>query len=411
MLQSKKGNLILALILAIALWAYVVGEKNPDVSKEYKSIPITITNSDILEDEDMAVASVSTSKLNVKLSGNRSVISKVNAEDIDATVDVSKASLGENNLKIHLKVPGNTYVVQQSITEVTVRVEQRVRDNKSVEVKYRGKTEEGVEPSLLGVDPEEVEVAGVEGRVSRVDHVQATVKVSKVGDSESSVKSTLTPVDKNGKKVENVSLSQKQAIVSSILYYTKEVPLDVPVNGDSDAKYERTVEAPETIVVKGDSAVLETMDSITAEPVDISNITEDKKIKIIPVLPEGITVARESEKLYLTVSVKSLLRDKTVTLDPAAIGISGVGEGLSAEVISTDITVKLTGTSEALESVDAASVSASCDVSGLAEGTHKVALKVSSSVKNVQVDDHTGKVQVKLTADHGQEEGQEKKGR
>lgn len=407
MLQSKKGNLILALILAIALWAYVVGEKNPDVSKEYKSIPITITNSDILEDEDMAVASVSTSKLNVKLSGNRSVISKVNAEDIDATVDVSKASLGENNLKIHLKVPGNTYVVQQSITEVTVRVEQRVRDNKSVEVKYRGKTEEGVEPSLLGVDPEEVEVAGVEGRVSRVDHVQATVKVSKVGDSESSVKSTLTPVDKNGKKVENVSLSQKQAIVSSILYYTKEVPLDVPVNGDSDAKYERTVEAPETIVVKGDSAVLETMDSITAEPVDISNITEDKKIKIIPVLPEGITVARESEKLYLTVSVKSLLRDKTVTLDPAAIGISGVGEGLSAEVISTDITVKLTGTSEALESVDAASVSASCDVSGLAEGTHKVALKVSSSVKNVQVDDHTGKVQVKLTADPGQEEGQE----
>lgn len=407
MLQSKKGNLILALILAIALWAYVVGEKNPDVSKEYKSIPITITNSDILEDEDMAVASVSTSKLNVKLSGNRSVISKVNAEDIDATVDVSKASLGENNLKIHLKVPGNTYVVQQSITEVTVRVEQRVRDNKSVEVKYRGKTEEGVEPSLLGVDPEEVEVAGVEGRVSRVDHVQATVKVSKVGDSESSVKSTLTPVDKNGKKVENVSLSQKQAIVSSILYYTKEVPLDVPVNGDSDAKYERTVEAPETIVVKGDSAVLETMDSITAEPVDISNITEDKKIKIIPVLPEGITVARESEKLYLTVSVKSLLRDKTVTLDPAAIGISGVGEGLSAEVISTDITVKLTGTSEALESVDAASISASCDVSGLAEGTHKVALKVSSSVKNVQVDDHTGKVQVKLTADPGQEEGQE----
>ncbi|MBQ1471374.1 MAG: hypothetical protein IIZ34_03335 [Eubacterium sp.] len=407
MLQSKKGNLILALILAIALWAYVVGEKNPDVSKEYKSIPITITNSDILEDEDMAVASVSTSKLNVKLSGNRSVISKVNAEDIDATVDVSKASLGENNLKIHLKVPGNTYVVQQSITEVTVRVEQRVRDNKSVEVKYRGKTEEGVEPSLLGVDPEEVEVAGVEGRVSRVDHVQATVKVSKVGDSESSVKSTLTPVDKNGKKVENVSLSQKQAIVSSILYYTKEVPLDVPVNGDSDAKYERTVEAPETIVVKGDSAVLETMDSITAEPVDISNITEDKKIKIIPVLPEGITVARESEKLYLTVSVKSLLRDKTVTLDPAAIGISGVGEGLSAEVISTDITVKLTGTSEALESVDAASISASCDVSGLAEGTHKVALKVSSSVKNVQVDDHTGKVQVKLTADPGQKEGQE----
>ena len=120
-----------------------------------------------------------------------------------------------------------------------------------------------------------------------------------------------------------------------------------------------------------------------------------------------LSVARESEKLYLTVSVKSLLRDKTVTLDPAAIGISGVGEGLSAEVISTDITVKLTGTSEALESVDAASVSASCDVSGLAEGTHKVALKVSSSVKNVQVDDHTGKVQVKLTADPGQKEGQE----
>jgi YbbR domain-containing protein len=277
-------------------------------------------------------------------------------------------------------------------------VEQRVKDIKPVEVKYRGSSDTGQEPSLIGVDPEEVEVAGVESRVNRVNCVRATVKVSKVGDSESSVKCTLVPVDKNGKKVENVTLSQKKATVSSILYYTKDVPLDVPVEGGSDERYERTVKAPETITIKGDSAVLEGIDSISAEQIDISNVVENEKIKINPILPEGVTLAKESEDCYLSVKVKSLMSEKEVTLLPENIGISGVGDGLQAEVVSDNITVTLTGPSESLDQAEADSVSASCDVSGLAEGTHKVNLKVSSTAKNVQIADHTGKIEVKITS-------------
>jgi hypothetical protein len=140
-----------------------------------------------------------------------------------------------------------------------------------------------------------------------------------------------------------------------------------------------------------------------ADSVDISNVTEDKKIKLTPLLPEGITAAKSSEKLYLSVKVKSLISTKEVNLDPAAIGISGVEEGLEAEVVSDDITVKLIGTTEALAEADADSVSASCDVSGLQEGTHKVDLKVSSAAENIQIDDHTASVKVKLIAGTKQE--------
>jgi YbbR domain-containing protein len=144
--------------------------------------------------------------------------------------------------------------------------------------------------------------------------------------------------------------------------------------------------------------VLEGIDSISAEQIDISNVVENEKIKINPILPEGVTLAKESEDCYLSVKVKSLMSEKEVTLLPENIGISGVGDGLQAEVVSDNITVTLTGPSESLDQAEADSVSASCDVSGLAEGTHKVNLKVSSTAKNVQIADHTGKIEVKITS-------------
>ena len=48
MLKSKKFNIVLALIIAIALWAYVLGEVNPESTATVKNIPINFTNQESL---------------------------------------------------------------------------------------------------------------------------------------------------------------------------------------------------------------------------------------------------------------------------------------------------------------------------------------------------------------------------
>ena len=50
MLENKKVNIILALIVAIVLWAYVLGEVNPETTVTVKDVPINFLNQDMLED-------------------------------------------------------------------------------------------------------------------------------------------------------------------------------------------------------------------------------------------------------------------------------------------------------------------------------------------------------------------------
>ena len=43
MLNSKTARLIIALIAAVLIWGYVVGEVNPSKTKTIRNIPITYT--------------------------------------------------------------------------------------------------------------------------------------------------------------------------------------------------------------------------------------------------------------------------------------------------------------------------------------------------------------------------------
>ena len=77
MLQSKKANLILALVLAIAFWLYVIGEIDPETSKVYRGVPITIKNEHALKEHGLSVAGLDRQAIAVTVSGNRSNVYKL----------------------------------------------------------------------------------------------------------------------------------------------------------------------------------------------------------------------------------------------------------------------------------------------------------------------------------------------
>ena len=130
MLQSKKGNLIISLILAVALWMYVVGEMNPTTSKIFRDIPITLMNEQTLTDQDLAVVGISAESLNLTLTGKRSDIGRIKSTDISAYVDLTDAGEGDNQLTVSLHVPSTVDVKDQNVNKVTVTVEKRVDEEK-----------------------------------------------------------------------------------------------------------------------------------------------------------------------------------------------------------------------------------------------------------------------------------------
>ncbi|MFC2662298.1 MAG: hypothetical protein ACFNYI_04025, partial [Eubacterium sp.] len=86
MLNSRKSKIIISLIVAIVLWAYVVGEVDPTIKKTYHSVPIKYTNEQALTEKGMAVASYGESEMSVTLSGKRSLFTRMDSDDLYAQV-------------------------------------------------------------------------------------------------------------------------------------------------------------------------------------------------------------------------------------------------------------------------------------------------------------------------------------
>lgn len=66
--KSKRFNIILALIAAVALWAYVLGEINPTRAPSSEIYRNSI-NEEALEAEGLTIVSVSAETVNVTISG------------------------------------------------------------------------------------------------------------------------------------------------------------------------------------------------------------------------------------------------------------------------------------------------------------------------------------------------------
>lgn len=436
MFQSKKANFAISLILAMVLWVYVVGELNPETRKVFRNIPITIMNEQVLANDGLAVVSTSDSIMSITLTGKRSQINRINSYDITASIDVADAAEGDNQIRINIRVPNNVYIEDQSISRVTVKVEERTEAAKPVTVIYTGNVSDELEATMVSVDPEEVTVSGAASQVAKVVSVQAEVDANDITESQSSIKANLMPINKKGQEVRNVTLSQNTATVTSALYYTRTVSLDVPITGKDSDTYARSVNAPKSIKIAGpQEKILETT-SVTAETIDLSDVTEDTSILITPILEDGIQVASGSPDLYLKVRVtekkhadndqdkdedqekdQNKDQDKDTdqdtdtdkkdqdqeqtgtqkfTIPGSSVTLQNVPDGLSAKVNTGSVTVKVTGDSSKIQSITDQNVSLSADLSGLSAGTQKVALSVSCDGEYTDISASPAQIEVVL---------------
>lgn len=126
MLRNKKFQLILSLLIAIALWLYVVGDINPNITADIYDIEVEMTGLDTLEDLGMEATLEEPRSVNIVISGPRSDVNEAKASDIKAVVDVSNCEYGENEEPIKIVFPEDIRgitVVSQSVDDASFNVE------------------------------------------------------------------------------------------------------------------------------------------------------------------------------------------------------------------------------------------------------------------------------------------------
>lgn len=286
---------IICLLLALILWIYVMEVENPDWEETIEGVPVTLTGTDEIGiDHNLTIYGGYSATVDITLRGRRNQISKITADDITATADVSSISeAGEYTLPIDVSIPRDADIVGASAESVTVLVDKREQMTVNVLPKYSGLI---IEDGYILGDPvlsvSTVTITGPSRYLSAIDH--AEVKLPDLGRVTSSLEAygDIVLTDHDGGIVSNpfVTVSNSVVNVKIPVYAFRTVPLAVEFQYGffNDDNVKITLDH-DTINVRGDAEVISGLESIVVATIDEKLYSrEDTSIKVKLTLPDGV---------------------------------------------------------------------------------------------------------------------------
>ena len=109
-MKNKTGSILLSLVVAFMLWYYVISVVSPGSTETIYDIPVVFEGETVLtEDRGMMITSEADAvTVDLRLSGNRTDLAKVNKGNITIKVDLSKVyEAGTHHLRYSISYPGD----------------------------------------------------------------------------------------------------------------------------------------------------------------------------------------------------------------------------------------------------------------------------------------------------------------
>lgn len=396
-MKRKIGYMLLSLAIAFGLWLYVITTVSPGSTDTYYNIPIVWEGESILNENGLMVTAVSSNTVNLRLSGNRSDLSKVNSANITIKADLSKIREPGTQIPISYSTPtfpgevaSNAFVIETKEPDtIYVTVVRRVSKTVPVEVAWVGSTAEGfmIDRENKTLDYPEVTVTGPESVVNSI--AMATISVDLDGRRESiSETYNYTLCDDQGNPVDArlITTDVEQVRLDVSIRRVKDLRLtyNLVPGGGADADNTTVKLSAETIRVSGSEAALENLgDTLTIGTINLADITKSSASLTFAIsLPEGITNLTGITEVTADVSFHGLAtKELTIT----NIQSVNVPEGLSVELITEKLVVTLRGPTTLISRVTPEDVAVVVDFTGAEVGTStfKATVSISDAYKEL----------------------------
>ena len=312
MINKLKNNSkikIISLLSAMVLWMYVMAIVDPEETKLFENIPVTITNKNELNERDLVIYPEQDLTTNIYVTGKLSNLKKVTKDDINVYGQINNPLEGNN--EIYLKVSTSQRVNYDFKNPVMiVTLEKIISEDKSIKVDITGSGKNNVDNIMLQDNIDKVSVSGPRSLVNKVKRVVGTVKVNgELNDFSQSIK--LEPVDANGKVVEGIELEKDSVNVNITLLTQKTVPITLKLSDNSESGVNYTM-SQNTVTIKGKKDIVDSINDIETQPVKLSEISPGTSKDIYLQVPNGITI----ETKYITIkknSEENILEEYTYT--------------------------------------------------------------------------------------------------
>lgn len=267
-------NIIMSVVLAVILWAYVIGEVNPETEKTLYGVPLNIVGEKTLEAQGLVVITEFEDTVTAVVKGRRSEIYGMKSSRLSARLDVSECVEGENQVSVKVTAPRNVEEAEAKDAEMVVVVDRLVREDKPVQIAVSGEMREGSNIEILSVSSETVEVYGPSTYVDEVASVVGVLK-AKDGQQDYSQTVSLIAVDKSGNAVKDIRLETEEVSVQAVKTLVKSFYVDVKSSGNPAEGVSLEFSDRVRILLKGKYEDIIAIESLEANEVDLTGIDED----------------------------------------------------------------------------------------------------------------------------------------
>ena len=226
MIEKLKKNTkikIISLLSAIVLWMYVMAVVDPEDTKLYEDIPITITNLNEINDLDLVVDPDEDLVASVYVKGNLSDLQKITAENINVYGTVNHPIEGQNQLYLRASASDKVTTDFKSDT-IVINLEKVIEEERNITVNITGDYADDVDTVKL--KNEKVKISGPRSRIDSVKYIQASFNADKESSSTYTTDLTLEALDADKKKVSDVNLEFDKVSAEISFLKQKEVKIN-----------------------------------------------------------------------------------------------------------------------------------------------------------------------------------------
>ena len=308
--NRKIFNIVLAIVLAVGVWMYVINVENPSGTGTVREIPVTVVGEDSLAERGLMVTEQNRDHVSLKLSGRKKTLMKLNRKNITRKRDVSSVtSEGEHTLSCKVDFPDtvgdNVSISDWEDLHVTVTVEKQATKEIPVRGEFIGTEADNCLAGAVTTDPETLVLKGPAKELEGISYALATVGGKEVRDTiveQSSV--VFMGPDGTPASRKNVTASAESVEVTVPVRQVVSLPLTVEIiegGGAAREDVEVTI-SPETITVVAQEGEEALPSAISLGTIELEDVLGDTSYSFPIKLPTGVTAWGEQSR-YARVSL------------------------------------------------------------------------------------------------------------
>jgi YbbR domain-containing protein len=372
-LTSNLGVLLLALLLAVVVWASAVISADPNLVDTSDPVPLQLVN----QDTDLLMINEPPESVQVSLQAPTSIWDEINddPDSLRAWIDLTGLGPGSYTLPVNVQTSlSPVRILEIFPEEVEVVLEPLLSEQFAVEPIIVGTPPLGYKAGTLEISPEEITISGPASAVSQVSSVSAGLDIT--GITETITRTVPIQVrDARGELVVGIDVTPRTVTLTqpvSLLGGYKNLVVRVLTTGQVASGYRLTnvsVTPPNVTVFSNDPAQIIALPGyVETLPVDLTGLNDDIEVSVSLNLPEGVSLVSEPSVL-VQIGVAAIEGSLTLTMPVEPLGLP---PSLAAIISPPTVDIIVVGPLPVLDTLTPASFRVIVDLTDLEEGLHLV---------------------------------------